>query len=192
MIVTIQRHRSNESRQMMTRPWSTTRLGSPDDLKYLIDKLHEAGLLELLNSWVGVCWGKTPCSFKRAPFFFLSGLSGGFKHFLFSPLPGEMIQFDSYFSDGLKPPASFFLETFRCISGVFPFPQEMGNAFKKKGVFFWVGRFRSCPKPCSNGKASINFFVIFVTKKRSSLQKKGPFGGIGEDGWSDTQKIFGK
>ena len=27
-----------------------------------------------------------------------------FKYFLFSPLPGEMIQFDQYFSNGLKPP----------------------------------------------------------------------------------------
>ena len=27
-----------------------------------------------------------------------------FKYFFFSPLPGEMIQVDSYFSDGLKPP----------------------------------------------------------------------------------------
>ena len=33
-----------------------------------------------------------------------SCLDGGFKHFLFSPLPGEMIQFDQYFSKGLKPP----------------------------------------------------------------------------------------
>ena len=32
-------------------------------------------------------------------------LGGGFKDFLFSPLFGEMIQFDKYFSDGLKPPA---------------------------------------------------------------------------------------
>ena len=31
-------------------------------------------------------------------------LGGGFKHFLFSSLPGEMIQFDWYFSNGLKPP----------------------------------------------------------------------------------------
>ena len=31
-------------------------------------------------------------------------LGGGFKHFLFSPLPGEMIQFGLFFSDGLKPP----------------------------------------------------------------------------------------
>ena len=31
-------------------------------------------------------------------------LGGGFKCFLFSPLPEEMIQFDSYFSNGLKPP----------------------------------------------------------------------------------------
>ena len=31
-------------------------------------------------------------------------LGGGFKYVLLSPLPGEMIQFDSYFSNGLKPP----------------------------------------------------------------------------------------
>ena len=31
-------------------------------------------------------------------------LGGGFKDFLFSPLFGEMIQFDKYFSNGLKPP----------------------------------------------------------------------------------------
>ena len=31
-------------------------------------------------------------------------LGGGFQYFLFSPLLGEMIQFDSYFSKGLKPP----------------------------------------------------------------------------------------
>ena len=29
---------------------------------------------------------------------------GGFKYFLFSSLPGEIIQFDQYFSSGLKPP----------------------------------------------------------------------------------------
>ena len=33
-------------------------------------------------------------------------LGGGFKYFLFSPLFGEMIQFDKYFSNGLKPPTS--------------------------------------------------------------------------------------
>ena len=38
-------------------------------------------------------------------------LGGGFKYFLFSPLFGEDFQFDSYFSDGLKPPTSLeFLE----------------------------------------------------------------------------------
>ena len=31
-------------------------------------------------------------------------LGGGLKYFLFSPLPGEGFQFDSYFSNGLKPP----------------------------------------------------------------------------------------
>ena len=38
-----------------------------------------------------------------------TNLGGGFKCFLFSPLPGEMIQFDYYFSDGLKPPTSNWL-----------------------------------------------------------------------------------
>ena len=34
-------------------------------------------------------------------------LGGGFKYFIFSPLLGEMIQFDEYFSDGLvQPPTS--------------------------------------------------------------------------------------
>ena len=36
------------------------------------------------------------CIFKKT-------LGGGFKCFLFSPLPGKMIRFDSYFSNGLKP-----------------------------------------------------------------------------------------
>ena len=33
------------------------------------------------------------------------------KIFYFQPLPGEMIQFDSYFSTGLKPPTRFYLLT---------------------------------------------------------------------------------
>ncbi len=31
---------------------------------------------------------------------------------LILPLPGEMIQFDYYFSNGLKPPTSFLFECF--------------------------------------------------------------------------------
>ena len=45
-------------------------------------------------------------------------LGGGFKHFLFSPLPGEMIQFDysNTFQIGSKPPTSytFSFNIFRC------------------------------------------------------------------------------
>ena len=37
----------------------------------------------------------------------IGGGGGGFKHFLFSSLFGEDFQFDSYFSNGLKPPTSF-------------------------------------------------------------------------------------
>ena len=33
-------------------------------------------------------------------------LGGGFEYILFSPLPGEMVHFDEYFSNGLKPPTS--------------------------------------------------------------------------------------
>jgi len=36
-------------------------------------------------------------------------LGGGFKYFIFSPLPGEMIQIDLYFSNGLKPPTRYQL-----------------------------------------------------------------------------------
>ena len=36
-------------------------------------------------------------------------LGGCFKYFLFSPLFGEDSHFDSYFSDGLKPPTRFHL-----------------------------------------------------------------------------------
>ena len=36
-----------------------------------------------------------------------ASLGGGFQDFLFSPLLGEMIQFDSYFSTELKPPTRY-------------------------------------------------------------------------------------
>ena len=49
-------------------------------------------------------------------------LGGGFKYFLFSSLFGEMIQFDKYFSDGLKPPTS------KCWSHVGPIHRsKFGN-----------------------------------------------------------------
>ena len=42
-------------------------------------------------------------------------LGGGFKYFVFLPLPQEMIKFDYYFSNGLKPPTSYVLMTvFEC------------------------------------------------------------------------------
>ena len=40
-------------------------------------------------------------------FFLRLYLGCGFKHFLCSPLPGDMIQFDQYFLDGLKPPTNY-------------------------------------------------------------------------------------
>ena len=46
---------------------------------------------------------------KRRPIKSIKQILGGdFKHFLCSPLLGEMIQFDEYFSNGLKPPTRIF------------------------------------------------------------------------------------
>ncbi len=42
-------------------------------------------------------------------------LGGGFKYFLFSTLFGEDLHFDSYFSEGLKPPTSYGLWTIEII-----------------------------------------------------------------------------
>ena len=47
--------------------------------------------------------GKDVGSFGSTPVAFLAGVSN---IFLFSPLPGEDSDFDSYFSKGLKPPTS--------------------------------------------------------------------------------------
>ena len=57
--------------------------------------------------------GSPTCKIRRFGVEILEGVEdflgpGGFKGFLFSPrIPGEMMQFDSYFSNGLKPPTSF-------------------------------------------------------------------------------------
>ena len=54
-------------------------------------------------------------------------LGGGFKHFLFASLLGEMIQFNSYFSNGLEPPTSLRLtDVFFCEGDFF------GNTGKLK------------------------------------------------------------
>ena len=49
-----------------------------------------------LNDWTGLSLVKFPLLLKE--------LVGGFKYVLFSPLFGEDSHFDSYFSNGLKPP----------------------------------------------------------------------------------------
>ena len=53
-------------------------------------------------------------------------LGGGFKYFLSSPLLGEMIQFDEYFSNGLKPPTS---DLFMDIGPPTICPGTIGNRF---------------------------------------------------------------
>ena len=58
-----------------------------------------------------ICWemmGIFMHCFHRKIYYniYIYKLGGGFKYVLFSPLFGEDFQFDSYFSDGLKPPTS--------------------------------------------------------------------------------------
>ena len=61
--------------------------------------------LSMANDWIPrigtfhETWNHWTCISLK-----ITQLGGGFKYFLFSPLPGEMIQFDYYFSNGLKPP----------------------------------------------------------------------------------------
>ena len=64
------------------------------------DSEHQKGVR---RGWV--CWCIYPLDSFELPT--KKYLAGGFKYFLFSPLFGEDSQFDSYFSDGLKPPTSF-------------------------------------------------------------------------------------
>ena len=50
--------------------------------------------------------------FKRGMMF----LGGGLKYLSFSPLFGEDVQFNSYFSDGLIPPTSFVRVVFELVT----------------------------------------------------------------------------
>ena len=64
------------------------------------------GAVELSWSW----WCSGPSTRNgeslRKIFVYIIILVGGLEHFLFSPIAGMMIQSDSYFSEGLKPPTS--------------------------------------------------------------------------------------
>ena len=69
-----------------------------------------------------------------------SGWWFGLKHVLFSPLPGKMIQFNYYFSNGLKPPTSFVCFFPWSFKGTKPSNQdalstETGPAHQLRGVF---------------------------------------------------------
>ena len=62
-------------------------------------------------------------------------LGGGFKYFLFSPLLGEMIQFDSYFSTGLvQPPTSYIFSAI--YKGPITFIYDWGQMAWKRRVGF--------------------------------------------------------
>ena len=50
---------------------------------------------------------------------------GGFKYFLFSPLVGEDLHFDSYFSKRLKPPTTY--ESCHSSTMLFRMPEDLTN-----------------------------------------------------------------
>ena len=56
-----------------------------------------------------------------------------FKDFLFSPLPGEIIEVDKYCSNGLKPPSSFVQLVFKATSC-----WCYGLIWRRFGEFFWL------------------------------------------------------
>ena len=56
-------------------------------------------------------------------------LGGGFKYVLFSPVFGEDFQFDSYFSDGLKPPTRL-----SCNLRTSNLPNRSVSVLKKKHI----------------------------------------------------------
>ena len=73
-----------------------------------------------LQTWKRVLFGKKMV--------FIQTLGGGFKDFLFLPLPGEKIQFDEYVSNGLKPPTRTCLGvTFHQVwkDGFYPKPIQL-------------------------------------------------------------------
>ena len=101
--------------QLTTRPW-----------KMLVEKDHPAsnigalngqpifrGLAELAVKLWGVYWSQYPTKIFQSHEKHgvkIVELGGGFKHFIFSLLPAEMMEdfhFDLYFSNGLKSPTSW-------------------------------------------------------------------------------------
>ena len=54
--------------------------------------------------------------------------------FLFLPLPGEMIQFDQYFSDGLKQPTSI-----APYINLVKLARDLTRPFSPQEVAFWKG-----------------------------------------------------
>ena len=79
----------------------------------------KGGTVSLIDGTQLITWGKMVKNGpeagyvkhveKRQRVFFSNKtfLGGGFKYCLFSPRFGEIVKFDSYFSNGLKAPTSF-------------------------------------------------------------------------------------
>ena len=68
----------------------------------------------ILDQWITFrrrlwSFSKNACCLENV--FLRTILGGGFKYFLLSPLPGEMIQFDQYCSNELNPPTRIVFTT---------------------------------------------------------------------------------
>ena len=82
--------------------WLQTPLA--EDFSSQVDQVQDAELYILKDCCDTVGWSRLH-----------NILGGGFKYFLFSPLPGEDSHFDSYFSNGLKPPTSIDWSAIVCV-----------------------------------------------------------------------------
>ena len=93
-------------------------------------------------------------------------LGGGFKHYLCSHLPEEMIQFDQYFPDGLKPPTRkvdilkkaismdrpwmiFWLVTIKIKEVQLSIPLNLWGLERENTLKFWGPSFSG---PCPNSE----------------------------------------
>ena len=121
-------------------------------------------------------------------------LGGGFKRFLFSPLPGEMINFDYYFLNGLKPPTSYKWPK-KWLTGIKhptynpDFAFIFGNLFRENFSY-------STPSWYPTQPFLIGCLVkqpLFKIKNwnhpiETTIKKTGLFG---VPGWLDNSRLFG-
>ena len=110
-------------------------------------------------------------------------LGGGFKYVFFSPLPVEMIQFDEYFSIGLKPPTrqALFDGWKRWLPTIFPckelvrHPIDSQPFLKWMAIISWFDRFQLQFAKKSNFWMQTNLDLRTTIKANESTHEQWSF-----------------